>query len=837
MMTRAPLPWLCVLFVASGAGALIAQTVWLRWIRDLFGATAPAVSATLVAFFVGHALGAIYAARRSRTWQNPLRSYAWIEALATLGALAVFPLLGLGEAAIGGSYDTLRDHPAALSALRFAIALAATLPAAFAFGASFPAIGAAARGAAGDLGRVGSTLYAVNLLGAALGAAAGAFFLPDMLGVTGTWLCGAGLCALAATGAALLSLRAQPVEKAEPTPTSTRPSRGPLAIAALSGFGTLAAQVLLVMAMSLVLNQSVIAFGTVLVVVLAALGLGAALVAMVARASIPAARSLGLAVVFVALFMLAFPASFAALTDGLQYVGSDAPWPGYLLTCLAFAMVCAGPVLLACGLVFPLSIAWAEEQTPNIPAGSVLGALLAANTVGAIVGALAAPYVLLPAFGLWGALVAVALYYAAAAVCLPDSKKGYRSLRVGLLAIGCAGILFAAAPLQTPMQRLADGEQSIHLRSTPAGIVSVVERRGQRLIRTDNHYTLGGTGEIVHQQRQAHVPMLLHPGARSVVHVGSATGISAGALLAHPVERIVLVELVPEVAALGARFFAEANHGVHTDPRVEVVVDDARNYLAHTHERFDVVIADLFVPWRSGTGALYTREHFENVRERLEADGVFCQWLPLYQLGQQEFRVILATFLEVFPRAGLMRGDFYGRFPIVALVGWRDKVAQPTEIEAAIARLRDNGIEDRWVTDTSGFWSLYAGALGPLASQLRATPRNTANRPHLQYLAARHHQGGRAGLTTPYVGLSWQRLTDKFRMASNPGDPLFPTLSPQAKTAVTAGAALQLAGALWTDKRPNEAARALSIAAERLPEHLLKEAPPDPTAADLWPDP
>ena len=170
LMTHAPLSRLCVLFVASGASALVAETVWLRWIRDLFGATAPAASATLVAFFVGHALGAIYAARRSPTWRNPLRNYAWIEALATLGVLCVFPLFGLGEAAIGASYDALRDHPVALTTLRFTIAFGATLPAAFAFGASFPAIGAAARGAAGELGRIGSTLYSVNLLGAALGA-------------------------------------------------------------------------------------------------------------------------------------------------------------------------------------------------------------------------------------------------------------------------------------------------------------------------------------------------------------------------------------------------------------------------------------------------------------------------------------------------------------------------------------------------------------------------------------------------------------------------------------------------------------------------------------------
>ena len=837
-MTSARLRTLAFLFLLSGAGALVAETVWLRWLRALLGATAPAASATLLAFFAGNALGAVLAGRRAPHWRRPLRAYAAVEALATVTALAVPALLALGETLLDGTYDALRAEPALLAALRFGVALLATLPAASFYGASFPALGAAALGTSERIGRHGPGLYAVNLLGASVGAALGAFWLPEALGVRGAYGVALALSASAALGALALS-RSEPDRIAAPArvaPPRPEAHWGPRAVAALSGFGTLSAQVLAVQAMAQVLNQSVYAFGTVLVVVLAALALGSAVVARLGRRPGSAVARLGTAAVATALALAAFPAVFWQLSDGLAFSGSGGPWPAYLWACLAIAATAAGPPLLAGGLLFPLSLAWAAERSPRESAGRLLGRLLAANTVGAMLGALATPYLLLPALGTWGAFAAVAAAYAATAFGLPDATPKRRALRIGVLAAGWASIFLTASPLDLPLVRLGPGEAVRESLATPSGVVAVIERGEQLLIRTDNHYSLGGTAEIVHQERQGHLPLLLHPDARAVAYAGSATGISAGALLAHPVERIRLVEIIPEVARAGARDFAAANRGVHRDPRVEVVLDDARNYLARTRERFDVVISDLFVPWRSGTGALYTREHFRSVRDHLAPDGLFCQWLPLYQLGDAEFRVILATFLDVFPTAGLFRGDFYGRFPIVALVGWAGAPERPARVEAAVAQLRAAGEHDRWVTDPIGFWSLYVGALGPLAPSLAEVPRNTENRPILEYRAARDHRGGRVGLPHPYVGLAWQDFSDRVRRASPSGDPLYPTLGIDARKAEAGGAALQRAGALWADGRTSEAARAIARAASLLPANLLADAAPDPTAANLWPD-
>jgi spermidine synthase len=398
-------------------------------------------------------------------------------------------------------------------------------------------------------------------------------------------------------------------------------------------------------------------------------------------------------------------------------------------------------------------------------------------------------------------------------------------------------VLLVASPLALPAARLERGETLVSAESGPAGVVAVVQRGADRVIRTDNFSVLGGTSETVHQERQGHLALLLAPWARRVAYVGSATGISAGAVLAHPVEGLTLVEIVPGVADAARRYFSAWNHGVYDAPRTHVVLDDARNFLRSTRERFDLVIADLFVPWRAGTGALYTREHFEAIRAHLAKDGVFCQWLPLYQLGEPELESIVATFVDVYPRAALFRGDFYGSYPIVALVGYTGRVPTADEVARAAGELAAAGATDRWVTDPLGPFALYIGPLAPLAAELGRVPRNTDDRPRIEFLAARTHAGGTRGKERPTTGLAWARFDERVRSAAlRRGDDVFPDLSPERRRASEGGAALQSAGALWVAGRAGDSARALAAASELLPPSLLGAAPADPTAAEVWRD-
>jgi spermidine synthase len=432
------------------------------------------------------------------------------------------------------------------------------------------------------------------------------------------------------------------------------------------------------------------------------------------------------------------------------------------------------------------------------------------------------------AFGLLGVL------YAGAALLVPLQSPRQRLRRDILLGAVWLVVLTRGNPAALPAVRLEPGEELAHLSSGAAGEVAVVQRGRERLIRVDNHYVLGGTADRVHQERQGHLPLLLHPEARRVAFVGSATGISAGAALAHPVETIHLVEIVPDVARAAARFFGAANRGVYEDPRSRVVLDDARNFLRATRERFDLVVADLFVPWQAGTGSLYAAEHFRAVRAHLRDGGVFCQWLPLYQLSETEFQIVAATFVDVFPQTALFRGDFYGSFPIVALVGFTGRPPAPAAVSAAARRLGERGETDRWVTDPAGVWSLYVGPLAGPAQSWGNLPRNRDRSPRIEFLAARSH-AGRRGKLDPFTGIAFASFGEAVRRAAEAGgDPLHPDLPAEARQAAAGGALFQAAGALYAAGRTEDASRALAAAAERLPRRLLADAPADPTAAELW---
>lgn len=854
------------LFVLSGLGALVVETVWMRWFRLLLGATAPAASATLVAFMTGQALGALAGARLARRTAAPLRTYGVLELGAAAAALATPLVLDLLGAGLDAAYDALLGHPVARTAARFGVALAASLPAAAAMGATLPVATAAVGRGARPLGRRGAVLYGLNTLGAAGGAALAGFGLPERIGVSGTYAVGVG--ALATAGLVALATAARggagraaaapdaagpepraPARRGGPAAQPARPGAGlapgaALALAALSGAGALAAQVLLVQAFARVLNQSTAAFAAVLVVVLAALALGALAMATLARRPAGAPRGLLPAALAAAgAGLLAFPALLVAATDGLTYVGTEAPWPGYLLAALGLAAGTAGPALLAAALVFPAVLDATPAGAPT-EAGRRMGRLLAANTAGAVGGALLAPWVLLPALGLPLAFAAVGAAYGAAALAVaargpaaarrPGRTRRWSAAAVAAVALALAAAAVLARPWAQPARRETPGERVLAMRSTPAGLVAVVERDGERLIQTDNHYALGGSRDRVHQERQGHLPLLLHPAPRRVAFLGSATGSSAGAALAHPVERLWLVEIVPAVSALAARHFADVNRGVHADPRTRVVDDDARNFLASTDRRFDVVVGDLFVPWRSGTGALYAAEHFRAARERLAPGGLFCQWLPLYQLSSEELASIAATFLDAFPRSAVFRGDFYGRFPIAALVGFADAAPEPGGVAARARSLAARGERDRWVAHPAGPFALYAGPLAALASRLADAPRNTDDRPVIEFRAARSHAGAGAGKRDAVVGAAWLRWTEALRAGLGPADPVFPQLPPQARRAAAGGAALQRAGALFVGGRTAEAGRAFADAAALLPPELVAEAPPDPTAAEVW---
>lgn len=209
------------------------------------------------------------------------------------------------------------------------------------------------------------------------------------------------------------------------------------------------------------------------------------------------------------------------------------------------------------------------------------------------------------------------------------------------------------------------------------------------------------------------------------------------------------MELVPEVSSLARGYFSEANGNFHARTNTRVIVDDARNFLRGTTEKFDVIVSDIVVPWQQGEAALYTLEHFTAARRALGTNGVFCVWIPAFQLGQTEFNILLRTFLSVFGSASVWRGDFSPNRPAIGLVA---PVAQ-FDVSTIDRRVREMTPDpaNRHVANPRAFWMHFVGFVE--SGDLGERRVNSENRPWIELLASRHSTSGFTGESL----LSWQR--------------------------------------------------------------------------------
>jgi spermidine synthase len=267
----------------------------------------------------------------------------------------------------------------------------------------------------------------------------------------------------------------------------------------------------------------------------------------------------------------------------------------------------------------------------------------------------------------------------------------------------------------------AAGERLVSVREGSYGTTAVVEDGHDRWITVNNSYVLGGAAATGEQKWQGHLPLLLHPAPKRAAFIGLGTAITMSPARVHPLETIVGLEIVPDVVRAAREDFADANDRILEDPRVSVAADDGRNYLAMPPMAFDVVVGDLLVPWRPAEAALYSREHFEAVRGALAPGGIFCQWLPLYQLSAPQLEIVLRTFTSVFPETTVWRGNFLPDAPTLALVGHTK--AGPLDVtgieERAATIAAAHAAANPFLAHPAGVW---LHLVGPLPSRGAGAP-------------------------------------------------------------------------------------------------------------------
>jgi len=679
-----------LLFLFSGATSLVYEVVWLRQLILIFGSTQFATSTILSTFMAGLALGAWLGGRwlAGRTVSS-LRVYGWLEIGIGAYALLVPFLFG----ALSPLYRAIWDAGGSDSFVLFSLAkfvgiALVLLPPTILMGASLPVL---SREVADDPQRIGGkvgALYAINTFGAVAGTFLAGFFAVPALGVQQTlWITAAinGLIGLLAMFYARPA-RQEQVAAVEAQPAVAASRRAPawivLLVIAGSGFAALAMEVAWTRVLALILGSSVYAFSLMLVAFLVGLASGGAVFSAYLRRRPQAdpARLLACllgsagALGYLTTFLFARLPEVVATIFFRWSLTAESWFAVQFLLALSIML----PATFAFGGIFPTVLQLHARGLDRV--SSAVGTVYASNTAGTIVGAPIAGFLLIPWLGAQPTVIAMSCGVAALGLLVvwfvvPRGVRGRLVLAGALLLV--IGATLTLRPRWDTMAMNSGVYMSLHESEEGQGWDGfIADLRENHVIvyaeegltasvfvadqpEYDNRY-LAVNGKIDASTRAdletqlmlGHLPLLLHGEARDVMVIGLASGISAGAVATHPVDRIRIVEL--ERAMLNAaRFFDEANNGVLDDPRVEWSINDSRNELEFNDRTYDVIISEPSNPWMTVASNLFTEDFFRMARERVREDGIFCQWVQNYYLGTDDLRSIIAAFRHSFPNVML----------------------------------------------------------------------------------------------------------------------------------------------------------------------------------------
>ncbi|MDX2037519.1 MAG: fused MFS/spermidine synthase [Isosphaeraceae bacterium] len=670
----APFSVLLLLFLLSGASGLMLEVVWSRMLATVLGATTWGLLTILATYMGGLGLGAILFGSRVERSNRPLRIYAILEASIGLYASAMPLLLG------GVSWVYVRaaawDDSSGLAlawVTRIATAVAVLIVPTTLLGGTYPALVRAVALAGGGVGRRAATLYAANTAGAVVGCFTAGFLIIPALGVLGTNRLAAGIDLAVAAAAWMLHRPATPIEgepqaRSTPNPATRSVLSGPvvLVIAGFTGYCGLAFEVLWTRGLLVALvDNTTYAFSMMLSAFLLGHALGSGWFGgrrATARDHDPGAR---LAWVLAAAGIAAL-ASFPILIATSEVVsrvayGPDVTFWGRRIP-IQFALCTAviGPTAALLGGAFALAIRSISAETTD--AAGRAGRIYAANTLGAILGAVITQVFAIPYFGTQTSLAVLALGLILAGAAVSFATHGWKAISgvAAMLVVGAAAFVgerqLSLIDLYVTKERLRTADAPAKLLGvieSPGAVVTIHERApGDRVINL-NGTNVAGTNPVLRtiQTLQGELPVLLHPKPEAILQIGFGSGGTYATLdaMREASTSIEVLELTPEVIVASERWLSEINSQTLTRSSDRVTINDARSHMASTSRTYDLVLSDSIHPRFRGNAALYSRDYFELCAGRLRPGGIFSTWLPLYGISTDDLRGILATLQSVFP--------------------------------------------------------------------------------------------------------------------------------------------------------------------------------------------
>lgn len=733
-------------FILSGATGLIYEVLWARMLGLVFGATTFAISAVLAAFMGGLALGSAWAGKLAARIKRPFRAYGLLEIGIALYALAVPLLFRWIDSIYALVWEQLRPGFYAFSLWRFVLSSVVLLIPTTLMGATLPILSAALLRSPAHTPTSVTRLYTCNLVGAIFGTLAAGFLLLPNLGVRLTIFTAAALNLLIGIAAIIIDRRdaqgtdaSEKVEESHATTAATidderavketeTPTSSALKLegsvkfwlfcAVISGFVTISTQVAWTRVLTMVIGSSTYAFSIVVALFLLGLAGGAAIVA--AKKMTSDLRRAILNVEVATAITLFLSITITNLIPGLLInLGTRFEvnsWGGLLaLQVLVAALLILVPALLM-GMVMPLVLVWASRGAEEGAAVRLVGRSYAVNTLGAIAGAFTTGFILIPKVSTRFTILF------SATLCLILAGLAYQPRRSDVdldvrrsLAAGTTFALILLMFIIAPRMNLGDlskgaydllvriranpqfsaGETServygpltnklLMYEEGPTATVSVREDWGVKSMAINGRTNASDHVDMPTQVILGQLPMLVAPRTDNALIVGYGSGVSVGAMLQSPLKSLECVELEPEVIEAG-RWFDHVNNRPLDDPRLRLIIDDARTYLRVNPAVYDIIVSEPSHPWVPGVANLFTQQFFELGRSRLKDDGVFVQWVQIYQLSTESLRSVLATYRSVFPHVMMFRVGGATQGKDLILVGSR----APLTLERMAERMSD----------------------------------------------------------------------------------------------------------------------------------------------------
>jgi spermidine synthase len=753
------LPALLLLFVGSGCAALIYEVVWFQLLQLSVGSSAVSLGILLGIFMGGMCLGSLLLPRYIDPRHHPLKVYALLElGIGLFGIVVLFAVPVIGEA-----YTRIAGTGQANVILRALVASICLVPPTLLMGATLPAIARWVEATPSGVSWLGY-FYAGNLAGAVAGSVLAGFFLLRLYDMATATFVAVGLNVLVSVLALLIAARtpyAAPVPVAEDGLEGVRLANAGTWLVyvaiALSGLTALGSQVVWARVLSLLFGGTVYTFSMILAVFLIGLGVGSTVGAELARRVASPRTALGVCQV-----LLCGAMGWAAYLTGssMPYwpinpsIATDISFTIQLDVLRATAVILPGALLW--GASFPLALAAVADRQRD-PA-RLVGGVYAANTVGAILGAVVTSLFLVGTFGsqfAQRALISLALLSGLLMIVPSGLELAGRARARGWITAVAAALLatlVARAVPPLPGLLVAHGRYSAtwvglnQLVYVGEGVTAsvAVTRTATGVLNYHNAGKIQASSEPQDMRLQrmlGHITTLVPETPSRVLVIGCGAGVTAGAVSVDPlVKEQTIAEIEPLVPQVVSTHFAEHNFDVVRNPKVRIHLDDARHYLLTTDEKFDAITSDPLDPWVKGAATLYTREFFQVVKEHLNPGGVVTLFVQLYESNEAAVKSEIATFLEAFPNGAVFANTVNGQGYDLVLFGQLDE--RRIDVDRVQERLSDpandairRSLGEIGINSAVELFGTYAGTSTDMAGWLRDAVINTDRNLRLQYLA------------------------------------------------------------------------------------------------------